>query len=213
MSTAVIQFELRTPERTVTTIEGHLRDAVIAIHRSLNMFNPVVSAYVSKELSISSLTGYMDGAGQVLIYRYLTFGSGAEFENWLDAHQHARGLLPDEAWEITRFVHAPPPSGVLGEAILKVEPGSLPAIDFSRESGARRKHYASFTIDAFPVAPPGTAGWTASYVLKATDGRTLGPMKIHSYYESKDRAVDTAISHAESFIDSYKAQAGSGAAI
>ena len=42
------EFLIRTPERAVAVIRGNLRDAVIEIHRSLNMVDAVVSAFLSE---------------------------------------------------------------------------------------------------------------------------------------------------------------------
>jgi hypothetical protein len=44
-------------------------------------------------------------------------------------------------------------------------------------------------------------GWTAQFVIRDEDGRGLSPTGIHTYYESSDRAVEMALSFAETVID------------
>ena len=195
------EFQFRTPERTLTTLKGTLRDAVIEIYRLLNVRDAVVSACLSEEPSQPLVTGYLDGAGQIRVYRYLTSGNGTEFENWYDASRQQIRSLPEDGWRITRFVCAAPPSGVLGEALMAVAPYELPRVDFAQESGGRRRHYSSYIIDAMPIKPPDAPGWTAHYVIKDEGGRTLDPIGIHTYYENAERAVETALSHAETMID------------
>lgn len=129
------EFQIRTPSgRTITSITGRLRDAVVAVHQSLSMVDPVVSAYLNGEQSIPVVKGHMDGRGQIRIDRYLTSGSGTEFENWSDAYHHAAGWLPGEGWRIAQFVTFAPPSGVLGRAELTVGPNELSETDFAGES-------------------------------------------------------------------------------
>jgi hypothetical protein len=195
------EFLIRTPERAVAVIRGNLRDAVIEIHRSLNMVDAVVSAFLSESESQPVVTGYMDGSGHIRVYRYLTSGSGAEFENWYDANRQEIRSLPEDAWRIARFAYVAPPSGVLGEALLAVAPHQLPTVDFAQESGARRKHYGNYIVDAIPLKAVGAPGWTAEFVIKDKDGRALRPTGIHAYYENSDLAVETALSHAETIID------------
>ncbi len=199
MSTSVREFQIRTPNRALTDIRGSLRDAVLEIHRLLCMTRAVVSAYLSNDPSRPIVTGYMDGSGRIEIHRYLNSGSGTEFENWLDADRHQLQSLPEGAWEIKRFVGMAPASVVLGEAVLTVPPHEMPRVDFAQESGIRRKHYGKYIVDAnsFQGAP----GWTSQFVIRDKDGRALGPIGIHTYYESSDRAVEMALSFAETTID------------
>src|SRR5271168_777415 len=98
------EFQFRTPERTLTTVKGTLRDAVIEIYRLLNVRDAVVSACLREEPSRPVVTGYLDGAGQIRVYRYLTSGSGTEFENWYDASRQQISSLPEDGWRITQFV-------------------------------------------------------------------------------------------------------------
>jgi len=201
MPNEIREFQIRTPDRALSAIRGSLRDAVLEIHRLLSMTRAVVSAYLSEDPSRPVITGYMDGSGRIAIHRYLNSGSGTEFENWLDADRHRLQWLPEGAWEIKRFVSMAPPSVVLGEAILAVPPHELPRVDFAQESGIRRKHYDKFTVDAFPLQIRGKQGWTAQFAIKDKDGRALGPIEIHTYYDSSDRAVELALSSAETMID------------
>jgi hypothetical protein len=202
MANELIEFQIRTPSgRIVTSIKGRLRDAVVAVHQSLSMVNAVVSAFLSDEQSKPVVTGYMDGRGQIRIDRYLTSGNGTEFENWSDAYHHAAGWLPGDGWRIAQFVTVAPPSGVLGRAELTIGPCELPATDFACESGARRLHYGAFTIEAAPIKMAGAPEWTANFLLKGTNGRTLGPAGIHAYYHDPERALEAALSHAEATID------------
>jgi hypothetical protein len=202
MCNDIREFQIRTPERALAVIRGSLRDAVIEIHRSLSMVNAVMSAVLTEGQSQPTLTGYMDGSGQILVYRYLTSGVGTEFENWFDADRQTSRSLPEGAWEIRRFLGIAPPSGVLGEAALTVAPHELPTVDFAQESGARRKHYGKYIIDAIPLKVAGSPGWTAQFVIKDKDGRAPGPIGIHAYYENSDQAIEMAISQAETTIDS-----------
>ena len=201
MPNDIREFQIRTPDRALPAIRGNLRDAVFEIHRLLSMTRAVVSAYLSEDPSRPIVTGYMDGSGRIEIRRYLNSGSGTEFENWLDADRHQLQSLPEGAWEIKRFVSMAPPSLVLGEATLTVPPHELPKIDFAQESGIRRKHYSQYVVDAFPVQIRGMQGWTAQFVIRDEGGRGLGPIEIHAYYESLDRAVEMALSFAETMID------------
>jgi hypothetical protein len=201
MSNNIREFQIRTPKRSLTVIRGNLRDAVLEIHRLLSMTNAVVSAYPSEDQSRPIVTGYMDGSGQIFIHRYLNSASGTEFENWLDADRKGVHSLPEGAWKITRFVCVAPPSVVLGEAVLTVETHQLPMVDFAQESGARRKHYGEFIVDAIPLQIAGVQGWTSQFVITDKDGRALDPIGIHAYYENSDRAVEMALSHAETTID------------
>ena len=200
MSNDTREFQICTPERALSTVRGNLRDAVIAIHRSLSMVNAVVSA-IPVGQSQTILSGYMDGSGKILIYRYLASGNGTEFENWVDAYRQPARLLPEGAWQIRQFVYAAPPSGVLGEAVLTVVPYDLPAIDFVQESGARRKHFGTYIVDAVPLKIAGAPRWTAQFVIRDMEARMLGPIGIHAYYEDSDSAIETALSHAETVID------------
>jgi len=52
------EFHLRTPERSVTIVRGHLRDAAIAIAQSLSLPDAVVSAFLKEDQSRPVLTGY-----------------------------------------------------------------------------------------------------------------------------------------------------------
>lgn len=194
-------FQIRTPDQALTDIRGNLRDAVLAIQRLLSMTRAVVSAYLSEDPSRPIVTGYMDGSGRIEIHRYLNSGSGTEFENWLDADRYTPQSLPDGAWKIRRFVTMAPPSVVLGEAVLTVPPHELPRVDFAQESGVRRKHYGKYIVDAIPIEVAGAPGWTAQFAIKDENGRALGPIGIHTYYESSDRAVEMALSFAETTID------------
>lgn len=200
MSNNIAEYQIRTPERGLAAIKGNLRDAVIEIHRSLSVVDAVVSAFLNGQ-SQPAVTAYMDGSGEISIYRYLTYGSGTEFENWYDANRQVTRSLPEDAWRITRFVCVAPPSGVLGEAVLTVAPHQLPTVDFAKESGARRKHYGKFIVDAMLLKVAGAPEWTAQFVIKDNDGRALGPTEIHAHYDSVDRAVEMALSHAETTID------------
>lgn len=199
MPTDIREFQIRTPDRAVGVIRGSLRDAVLEIHRSLSMSRVVVSAYLDEDTSRPLVTGYMDGLGRIEVYRYLNSASGTEFENWLDADRHQIQSLPDGAWTIKRFVGMAPPSVVLGEAVLRVPPHELPRVDFALESGMRRMHYGPYLVDATPLQE--IHGWTAHYVIRDGDGRALGPIGIHTYYESFDRALEMALSFAETMID------------
>lgn len=199
MSTNIREFQIRTPDRTMGVIHGTLRDAVLEVHRSLSMSRVVVSAYLGDDPSRPLVTGYMDGLGRIEIHRYLNSASGTEFENWLDAHQHQLQSLPEDAWVIKRFVAMAPPSGVLGEAVLTVPLHELPRVDFAQESGVRRMHHGPYLVDATPFQE--IHGWTAHYVIRDDDGRALGPIGIHTYYQSSDRAVEMALSFAETTID------------
>jgi len=201
MSNYIREFQIRTPERALTVIKGSLRDAVLEIHRLLNMADAVVSAYVSEDQSRPVVTGFMDRWGQIYTHRYLNSGGGTEFENWLDADKQVVRSLPEGAWGIKRFVRVAFPNVVPGEAVLTVAPHQLPMVDFAQESGRRRKHYGKYIVDGIPLQVAGVQGWTAQFVIKDDDGRTLGPIGIHAYYESSDRAVEMALSHAETTID------------
>ena len=201
MPNDIREFQTQTPDRALTTVRGSLRDAVLEIHQLLSMTRAVVSAYLSEDPSRPVITGYMDGSGRIAIHRYLNSGSGTEFENWLDADRHRLQWLPEGAWEIKRFVSMAPPSVVLGEAILAVPPHELPRVDFAQESGIRRKHYGKHIVDAIPLQITGMQGWTAQFVIKDRDGRALGPIGIHTFYDSSDRAVEMALSFAETTID------------
>jgi hypothetical protein len=112
MSNDTREFQISTLEPSLATIRGGLRDAVIAIHRSLSMVNPVVSAIPVGGSPQPILTGYMNGSGKIFIYRYLTSETGLEFENWFDAWRQPVRSLPEGAWQIRHFVYAAPPSGV-----------------------------------------------------------------------------------------------------
>jgi len=201
MPNAVREFHLRTPERNLAVVRGSLRDAVAEIYHSLSTINAVVSAYLTEDQSRPIVTGYMDGSGRIFIHRYLNSGSGTEFENWLDADQQEVGALPEGAWKIKRFVCAAPPSVVLGEAILTVAPHELPMVDFTQERGARRKHYSKYIVDALPLQVDAVHRWTAQFVIRDKDGRVLGPVRIHGYYDDSDRAVEMALSYAQTMID------------
>lgn len=194
-------FQIRTPDQALTAIRGNLRDAVLEIQRFLSMTRAVVSAYLSEDPSRPIVTGYMDGSRRIEIHRYLNSRSGTEFENWLDAHRYRLQSLPDGAWNIRRFVVTVPPSVVLGEAVLTVPPDQLPRVDFAQESGIRRKHYGKYIVDAIPLEVTGAPGWTAQFVIKDKNGRALGPIGIHAFYDSSDRAVEMALSFAETTID------------
>jgi len=165
------------------------------------MTNAVVSACLRENPSRPIVTGYIDGCGRIEIHRYLNTGKGTEFENWLDADRHQPHSLPEGAWRIKRFVGVAPPGAGSGEAILTVSPHELPRVDFAEESGIRRKHYSSYIVDATPLQVAGREGWTAEFVIKDKDGRALGPMGIHAYYETSDRAIEMALSFAEATID------------
>lgn len=180
-------------------IHGTLRDAVLEVHRSLSMSRVVVSAYLGDDQSRPLVTGYMDGLGRIEIHRYLNSASGTEFENWLDADRHQIQFLPDGAWTIKRLVGMAPASVVLGEAVLRVPPHELPRVDFALESGMRRMHYGPYLVDATPFQE--IHGWTAQFVIRDKDGRSLGPIGIHTYYESFERALEMALSFAETMID------------
>jgi hypothetical protein len=195
------EFQIRTPDRALTAIRGSLRDAVLEIHRLLSMTRAVVSAYLSEDSSRPVITGYMNGSGRIAIHRYLNSGCGTEFENWLDANRHQLQSLPEGGWEIKRFVSMAPPSVVLGEAVLSVPPHELSRVDFARESGIRRKHYGKYIVDAIPHQITGMQRWTAQFVIRDKDGRALGPIGIHTFYDSSDRAVEMALSFAETTID------------
>lgn len=200
MSNDAREFQICTQDRLLSTIRGHLREAAIAVYSSLSMVDAVISAIPAGE-SLPTLTGYMDGSGKILIYRYLNSGNGIEFENWVDTYRQPDRLLPEGAWNIRRFVYATPPSGTLGDAVLTVLPHDLPPIDFAQESGARRKHYGVHIVDALPIKIAGMPGWTAQFVIRDVEARMLGPIGIHAYYEDSDSAVETALSHAETMID------------
>ena len=194
------EFEIRTPERAVTVVRG-IYETPSSKSPLVNMVDAVVSALPNNQ-SQPAATGYIDGsAARIRIYRYLTSGSGIEFDNWYDASRQPIRSLPGDAWRITRFVYAAPPSGVLGEALLAVAPCELPKVDFSQESGGRRRHYSNYIIDVTPSKPADAPGWTAHFVIKDRDGRALGPTGIHTYYDNSQRAVETALSHAEMKID------------
>ncbi|MGA2535927.1 MAG: hypothetical protein ABSF53_07930 [Terracidiphilus sp.] len=201
MPNDIREFQIKTPDRALTAIRGNLRDAVLEIHRLLSMTRAVVSAYLSEDPSRPIVTGYMDGSGRIEIRRYLNSGSGNEFENWLDADRHRLKSLPEGAWEIERFVGMAPTSVVFGEAVLAVPPHELPRVDFAQESRIRRNHYGKYIVDAIPLQVTAMQGWTAQFVIRDKDGRALGPIGIHTYYESSDRAVEVAISFAETTID------------
>jgi hypothetical protein len=201
MPNEIREFQIRTPDRALSAIRGSLRDAVLEIHRLLSMTRAVVSAYFSEDPSRPVVSGYMDGSGRIAIHRYLNSGSGDEFENWLDADRHQLRSLPEGGWEIKRFVSIAPPSLVFGEAILAVPPHELPRVDFAQESGVRRKHYGKYIVDAISLQIKGMPGWTAQFVIKDKEGRALGPIEIHTYYDSSDRAVEMALSSAETMID------------
>lgn len=200
MSNDAREFQLCTPDRLLSKISGHLRDATIAIHSSLSMAHAVISAIPAEE-SQPILTGYMDGVGKIQIHRYLRSGTGVEFENWVEAYRQPHRLLPERAWCVRQFVYNAPPSGICGDAVLIVPPYDLPAIDFAQESGARRKYYGAYIVDAFPVRIAGRSGWTAEFVIRDMEAGRLGPLGIHAYYENPDLAVETALSHAETTID------------
>jgi hypothetical protein len=70
-----------------------------------------------------------------------------------------------------------------------------------QESGARRKHYGGYIIDAMPLQVEGAAGWTARFVIKHKDGAALEPIGIHASYENPDGALEMALSQAETTID------------
>ena len=53
------EFYLRTPERSVTVVRGHLRDAAIAISQSVTVVDAVVSAFQKEDQSRPVLTGYL----------------------------------------------------------------------------------------------------------------------------------------------------------
>jgi hypothetical protein len=200
MSSDAREFQIGTPDRPLSKIRGHLRDAAIEIHSSLSMVNAVISATLAGE-SQPILTGYMDGSGKTLIYRYLNSGSGIEFENWVDAYRQPNRSLPEGNWNIRRFTYAAPPSGIVGDAVLTVLPHNLPVVDFALESCAQRKHYGAYIVDAFPIRTAEAPGWTANFVIRDVQARTLGPIGIHAYYEESDSAVGTALAHAETMID------------
>jgi hypothetical protein len=164
------------------------------------MADAVVSAYMSEDQSRPIVTGYLDGSGQICIHRYLNSGSGTEFDSWHDADRQESRSLPEGAWKIKRFLSVAPPSVVLGEAVLTVTPYQLPMVDFAQESGARRRHYDKYIVDAIPLHVAGMQGWTAQFVIKDKDGRALGPIGVHAYYENSDRAVEMALSCAETTI-------------
>ena len=199
MPTDIREFQIRTPDRPVGVIHGSLRDVVLEIHRSLSMSRVVVSAYLGDDPSRPLVTGYMDGLGRIEIHRHLNSASGTEFENWLDADRHKIQSLPDGAWTINRFVEMAPPSVVLGEAVLRVPPHELPRVDFALESGMRRMRNGPYLVDATPFQE--IHGWTAQFVIRDKDGRTLGPIGIHAYYESFEHALEMALSFAETMID------------
>jgi len=201
MPNDIREFQIRTPDRALPAIRGNLRDAVFEIHRLLSMTRVIVSSYLSEDPSRPIVTGYMDGSGRIEIRRYLNSGSGTEFENWLDADWQQLKSLPEGGWEIKRFVGMAPPSAVLGEAVLTVPPHELPRVDFAQERGIRRKHYNQCVVDAFPLQIRGMQEWTAQFVIRDEDGRALGPIEIHTYYESPDRAVEMALSFAETMIE------------
>ena len=85
--------------------------------------------------------------------------------------------------------------------MLTVLPHNLPVVDFTLESGARRKHYGAYIVDAFPMRTAETPGWTAHFVIRDVQGRMLGPIEIHAHYKDSDSAVGTALAHAETMID------------
>jgi hypothetical protein len=201
MPNNIREFQIRTPERSLAVIRGNLRDVVLEIHRLLSMTRAVVSAYLSEDPSRPIITGYMDGQGRIEIRRYLNSGSGTEFENWLDADRYTPKSLPEGAWDIKRFVGMAPPSVVFGEAVLAVPPHELPRVDFAAESRIRRKRYGKYLVDAIPLQIIGMQDWTAQYVIRDKDGRALGPIGIHTYFESSDRALEMALSFAETTID------------
>jgi hypothetical protein len=201
MADAIRSFELRTPDRALQTVTGRLRDAVLAVQRSLSMSTAVVSAYSAYSPPLPLVQGYMDHAGKIKIHRNLDSDTGTEFENWSDARRHGDGLLPGGGWRINWFVHEKAPSGLAGEAVLAVEPHELSQIDFARESGGRQLHHGRFIVTALPIKLQGWPGWTANHFIEDADGRKIGPLAIHASYDSVERAVDSALSQAESLID------------
>src|SRR5664280_901889 len=100
MADEISSFELRTPDRALQTVTGHLRDAVLAVQRSLSMSTAVVSAYSVESPSPPIVQGYMDAAGRIKIHRNLDSDRGIEFENWSDARRHGDGTLPGGGWRI-----------------------------------------------------------------------------------------------------------------
>jgi hypothetical protein len=201
MADEISSFELRTAERGLQKVTGRLRDAVLAVQRSLSMSTAVVSAYSVESPSLPIVQGYMDGAGRIRIHRNLDSDSGTEFENWSDARRHGDGTLPGGGWRINWFVHQTAPSGLAGEAVLAVEPHELAEIDFARESGGRQLHYGSFIVTALPIRLQGWPGWTANLFIEDESGRKMGPLAIHASYNSTERAADAALLQAESVID------------
>ena len=195
------EFHLRSPERAIAVVRGHLRDAAVAISRSLRVADAVVSAFLKEEQSRPVLTGYLHGSGEIKIHRYLNASNGIEFENWSDSYRQPMRSLPDNAWTIMRFGFLQPPSGVVGEALLTLTPHELSLIDFAQESGGRRKHYGRYIVDAMPVPSEFAGKCTARFVIRDADGRELGPIGIHAHYETADRAIESAISQAETMID------------
>jgi len=201
MAGEVSSFELRTPQQTLETVTGRLRDVILAVHRSLTMSTAVVSAYLIDGPSQPIVQGTIDGAGRIQIHRNLTAESGTEFENWSDANQNGKATLPGGGWKIAWFVHAVAPSGLTGIAILTVEPHKLTEIDFARETGGRQLHYRRFTVTVLPIKLQGWPGWTANLFIEDENSRKIGPLAIHASYDGRERAVEAALAQAQSLID------------
>jgi hypothetical protein len=101
MPDEVNSFGLRTPERTLRTVTGRLRDVILAVHRSPTMSTAVVSAYLIDGPSQPTVQGTIDGAGRIQIHRNLIAESGTEFENWSNANQNGNATLPGGSWKMT----------------------------------------------------------------------------------------------------------------
>ena len=196
MADEVSSFELRTPERTLQTVTGRLRDVILAVDRSLTMSTAVVSAYLIDGPSQPIVQGTINGAGRIQIHRNLTAESGTEFENWSDANQNGNATLPGGGWKITWFVHAVAPRWPDGIAILTVEPHKLTEIDF-----ARRPWTASSTIEniyRYRAANQASrvARLDSDLFIEEADSRKIGPLAIHASYDSRERAVEAALAQA-----------------
>lgn len=196
-------FNIRAEDGVlVCSVSGPLRTAVVAVHERLSHDLALLRAYASENHECPVVAGYFDHAGRRIIRRYLYSSSGVEFENWADAERHAHGRLPGRHWEIgAQFMPLPPQGGMVGYALLQVDPYALPSVDAARESGIRFSHYGGYIIEVTSIKLAGNRYWTASFVVRSENGSESVPMSVAAMYEDPERAMGTALEHAELAID------------